>query len=127
MKILLILSSLFILTISADKCGSKSSPESTRYKGKLETKGICMNYTLRLVEGSIDTSMVAASWTDETTNKTYKQAFALGNPCTFPATLKEGDEFYFVIDTSRQQQQCTVCLAYYPTPPRKLFIKVIEN
>jgi hypothetical protein len=127
MKFLIILSSLFILTVSADKCGGSKSTEIVKYKAKLETKAICMNYTLRLVEGSMDTSMVAASWTDETTGKNYKNAFALGNPCTFPSTINEGDEFYFLIDSSRDQKQCAVCMAYYPTPPKKLFIKVIDK
>jgi hypothetical protein len=127
MKILLFLSCIFLFASSADNCGAKPAHANTRYKAKLETKALCMNYTLRLTEGSLDTSMVAATWTDENTGKTYNRAFALGNPCTFPPTINEGDEFYFVIDTSRQQEQCTVCLAYYPTPPKKLFIKVIDK
>lgn len=128
MKLLLVLSSLFILTVSADKCGNKTQQDGTvKYKGRLETKAICMNYTLRLVEGALDTSMVAANWTDETTGKNYKNAFALGNPCTFPASIAEGDEFYFVLDTSTRQEQCLVCMAYYPTPPKKLFIKVLDK
>ena len=86
-----------------------------------------MNYTLRITEGSIDTSMVAASWTDENTGKTYKNAFALGNPCNFPANIQQGDEFYFQIDTARSQKPCVVCMAYYPTPPKKLFIKVVDK
>ena len=71
--------------------------------------------------------MVAASWTDENTGKTYKDAFALGNPCNFPATINQGDEFYFIIDSTKKQEQCIVCMAYYPTPPKKLFIKVVEK
>lgn len=101
-----------------------SSPKT--YKAKLEIKAICMNYTLRLTEGSLDTTHVAANWTDETTGKSYQNVFALGNPCTFPATIELGQEFNFVIDTTKDQKQCAVCMAYYPTPPKKLFIKVVE-
>jgi len=125
MKQLLILPALFILTVSADKCGSKKDKTNT-YKAKLETKALCMNYTLRLVEGNIDTSLIAASWTDESTGKTFTNAFALANPCDFPSTINEGDEFYFTIDTAKTKD-CPVCMAYYPTPPRKLSIKVVPQ
>jgi hypothetical protein len=131
MRLLIILSALFLLTVSADQCGNKNKndaqAEPVRYKGKLETKAICMNYTLRLVQGSIDTSLVAPEWTDENTGKSYKNAFALGNPCNFPVNINQGDEFYFFIDTSSKQDPCIVCMAYYPTPPKKLFIKVVEK
>jgi hypothetical protein len=115
-----------MLAVSADKCGNKTN-EPVHYKAKLETKAMCMNYTLRLTEGNIDTSLIAASWTDENTGKSYKNAFALGNPCNFPPNIRQGDEFYFLIDTSENQEQCVVCMAYYPTPPKKLFIKVVEK
>ncbi len=85
-----------------------------------------MNYTLSVIEGNIDTSLVNGSWTDESTGKSYKQAFGLANPCDFPETIKEGDEFYFVIDTAKGKN-CAVCMAYYPTPSRKLSIKVVEK
>lgn len=125
MKQLLLLPGLFILTVSAEKCGSKKE-KSTTYKARLETKALCMNYTLRLVEGSIDTSLIVPSWTDESTGKTFTNAFGLSNPCDFPTTINEGDEFYFTIDTA-QTKDCAVCMAYYPTPPRKLSIKVIPK
>jgi hypothetical protein len=125
MKLLLLLSSIFLLTISADQCGKKKTGSGT-YKAKLEIKGICMNYTIRLLEGNIDTSLIAASWTDETTGKSYNNVFGLGSPCTFPANIEQGDDFYFMIDTT-SKQQCAVCMAYYPTPPRKLSIKVVEK
>ena len=119
MKLFIFLSAIFMLTISADKCGKKKKTEAGLYKAKLETKAICMNYTLRLLEGNIDTSLITANWTDESTGKSYTNVFALGSPCTFPANIQQGDDFYFRIDTS-QKQECAVCMAYYPTPPRKL-------
>lgn len=127
MKLLFFLSSVFILTVSADKCGSKKkNGATTTYKAKLETKALCMNYTLRLLEGDIDTSLVTANWVDESTGKSYTNVFGLGSPCTFPSSIEQGDDFYFQIDTS-QKQECAVCMAYYPTPPRKLSIKVVEK
>ena len=126
MKLLFFLSAIFSLITSADKCGRKNEETSGKYKARLETKAICMNYTLRLLEGNIDTSLITASWTDESTGKSYTNVFGLGSPCTFPPNIEQGDDFYFMIDTT-QKQQCAVCLAYYPTPPRKLSIKVVDK
>ncbi len=126
MKFLFFVPAIFILAVSADKCGSDKKSDTGTYKAKLEIKGICMNYTLRLLEGDLDTTQVVANWTDESTGKSYQNVFALGSPCTFPNTIKEGDEFYFRIDSS-EKQECAVCMAYYPTPPKKLSIKVVEN
>ena len=143
MKLLIFLSGIFLLTISAQNCNNRSNVKNevtgdstmTRkidsdkvktYKAKLEIKALCMNYTLRLVEGSIDTSLISGNWMDETTHKSYQNVFALGNPCNFPATIEQGQDFNFVIDTAGIQKQCALCMAYYPTPPKKLFIKVVE-
>lgn len=125
MKLLLLLPGLLVLTTSTSKCNIKNDKVKT-YKAKLETKALCMNYTLRLVEGNIDTSLINTSWTDESKAKTFTNAFGLANPCDFPDTINEGDEFYFTIDTAKTKD-CAVCMAYYPTPPRKLSIKVIPK
>lgn len=125
MKLFIALSFLFLLTISAENCSRKKT--ETVYKGKLEVKALCMNYTISVEEGDIDPSLVEASWTDETTNKTYTNAFRLDSPCNFPASIKEADEFYFKIDTATVTEQCAVCMAYYPTPAKKLRIKVVEK
>ncbi len=123
MKLFIFLAAVFLLTVSADGCKKKNK---SVYKGRLEIKALCMNYTIKVLEGKTDTSFVTANWTDETTNKSYANVFTLGSPCTFPDSLKEGSEFYFVIDTSGNKQ-CAVCMAYYPTPPKKLQIKVVEK
>ena len=125
MKLLFILSAIFLLMISAGNCNKKKDGEEV-YKGRLEIKAICMNYTVKLIEGNIDTSKIVSNWTDESTNKNYSSVFALQNPCNFPATIKQGDEFYFVIDTAAASD-CVVCMAYYPTPRKKLAIKIIEK
>lgn len=126
MKLILLLSSVFLLTTSADKCSNKKTADTGTYKAKLEVKALCMNYTLSLVEGNLDTSLIVANWTDESTGKSYKNVFGLGSPCTFPASIQQGDEFYFTIDTA-QKRDCAVCMAYYPTPSKKLMIKVLEK
>ena len=123
MKLFIFLAIVFTLTISADGCKKKKDGV---YKGKLEIKALCMNYTIRVLEGKTDSSLVTTTWTDESTNKTYTNVFGLASRCTFPATIKEGDEFYFTIEAG-ETQNCAVCMAYYPTPPKKLFIKVVEK
>lgn len=120
-----ILSALFLLTVSASNCNKKAGASQV-YKGKLEIKALCMNYTIKLLEGNIDTSRIVSNWTDETTKKNYTNVFALANPCNFPASINEGDEFYFAIDTV-STEPCMVCMAYYPTPGKKLPIKIINK
>ena len=123
MKLILI-AAMLSLPFAKQSC-KKTATNTGCYKGRLEVKGICSNYTLKLLEGNIDPSMIVANWKDEVTNKTYTNVFALGSPCTFPATLKEGDEFYFTLDTSKQE--CAVCMAYYPKPEKALAIKVLDK
>jgi hypothetical protein len=123
MKFLVPLTAVLILGLPAKNCHDKK--ESHLLKGKLEIKAICMNYTIRLVEGTLDTSMIVAHWTDQNSGKSYTNVFGLANPCDFPSSIKQGDEFYFAIDTAKQKN-CAVCMAYYPTPPKKLIIKVSQ-
>ena len=122
MKLFFLLTTVFLVSVSAENCTKESAKKT--YKGRLEIAGICMNYTISVLEGNIDTSLIVADWTDDVTGKSYQNVFKLGSPCTFPATIKQGDEFYFVIDSS-QAQNCAVCLAYYPTPKKTLPIKIV--
>lgn len=124
MKLLLILAVVFTLCASADSCSRVKA--NTVYKGRLDTKALCMNYTLTLIEGNLDSSLVVPKWTDENTGKIFTNAFGLADPCKFPKNIAEGDEFYFVIDTAKGEP-CAVCMAYYPTPQKKLSIKVVEK
>jgi hypothetical protein len=96
----------------------------TCYKGRLEIKGMCMNYTIKLLEGPMDTSLFQAAWKDEQTGISYTNVFRLGSVCTFPPGLKQGDEFYFRIERGIKKMDCVVCMAYYPTPSKALNILV---
>ena len=129
MKLILLAASLFLLT-AREGCKAKKGKTSTStagcYKGKLEIKGGCMNYTISITGSNFDTSLVMANWTDQNTGKTYQNVFALKSRCTFPDTINAGDEFYFMID-STSVQNCAVCLMYYPVPSKKLSIKVIPG
>ena len=124
MKLFLPLTAMLLLGVPAKNC-NETKKESRRLKAKLEIKAMCMNYTLRLEEGNLDTSLIVSKWKDDETGKTYENVFGLANPCDFPSTIKQGDEFYFTIDTAKNRN-CAVCMAYYPTPRKKLIIKVIQ-
>lgn len=126
MQRLLFLSAIFLLSISAENCNKKSKNFNEVFKGKLEIKAICMNYTVSVLDRNTDTLDVVDNWTDETTKRSYKNVFALANPCNFPDSIKQGDEFYFVIDTAGTKS-CMVCMAYYPVPGKKLPIKIVNK
>jgi len=115
MKFLLILSFVSTLLLSSSECNKKKT--NSILKGRLEIKGICYNYTIKLIE---------AKWTDENTGKNYTDVFGLAEACKFPNSIKEGEEFNFIVDTI-ESEPCIVCNAYYPTPSRKLKIKVVDN
>ena len=130
MKFFVIITSLILFTSTKESCKKKKKnidiAAAGCYRGKLEVKGGCMNYTISITSGSLDTSLVVAKWTDENTGKTYKNVFALGSRCTFPETINAGDELYFEIDNT-SVQNCAVCMMYYPVPPKKLSLKVIQD
>lgn len=124
MKYSILLIAFSFLLLSNSDCGKKSS--STVYHGKLEIKGICMNYTLSMQGDNINPDLVVSDWTDPTTGNNYQNVFKLGSPCTFPAEINQGDEFDFIVDSS-PKQDCAVCLAFYPTPEKSLAIKVVKK
>ncbi len=124
MKLILLLSLGFASTITADGCKRASANADSCFKGRLEIKAQCMNYTIKVLDGKIDTSRVAGTWTDESTGKIHTNVFRLASICSFPPDLKEGDEFYFTIDSAPRSGDCVVCMAYYPTPPKELSIVV---
>jgi len=122
MKIFSVLPLLVILSMATSKCKDKGPV----YKGRLEVKGMCMNYTIRLLEGDLDPSKYLTEWKDESTGKTHTNVFALGSPCNFPDSIKQGDEFYFRIDSS-YVSNCAVCMAYYPKPAKSIAIKIVDK
>ena len=121
-----ILIGLISVVLSSQKECTNNNKKAGCYRGRLEVKGICSNYTIAVLEGSLDSSKISKSWTDENTNKTYNNVFGLDSPCSFPADIKEGDEFYFTVREERDKD-CNVCMAYYPTPPKSLSITVSKT
>ncbi len=127
MKIVLV-AAIAALTLGQKKCSNKklsSSVSSTCFKGRLEVKGPCANYTIKLLEGGMDTSNLVASWQNDATKKTYTNVFALASACSFPDSIREGDEFYFALGS--KPQNCMVCMIYYPKPPKALSITVLAQ
>ena len=114
-------SALLSLALANKPCNPNK--QANCFKGRLEIKGICSNYTISVIEGNIDTSLVAANWQDENTGKKYQNVFALDNPCSFPADIEQGGEFYFTL-SAEKEKDCNVCMAYYPVPPKRLSIAV---
>lgn len=114
---------LFFVALTGFKCDKERLMSSPCYKGRLEIKGVCMNYTIKVVEGNIDPALINTTWTNPVNNTTYSNVFGLASVCDFPADIAQGDEFYFTIENN-PNTGCGVCEAYYPTPPKKLHITV---
>ena len=121
-KFIYLFALLFILSCS--KKNSDSELESS-YKGKLVVKGICMNYVIQVLDSDFDSSLIELNWTNEFSDISYTNVFALGSVCDFPEDIDEGDEFNFIIDNSKDNN-CAVCLAYSPTPNKYLSITVLD-
>ena len=124
MAVLLLLS---MVTLSAFQCKKEAvSAKKTCYKGRLEIKGTCLNFTIKILEGKISSEKIEKTWKDESTGKEYTNVFRLDNFCTFPPSLKEGDEFYFEIEEN-PSNDCFRCLAFYPVPSKGLNIRVLSG
>ena len=104
----------------------KNVDPSTCYKARLEIKGMCMNYTIKVLSSNIATDLIEREWKNPHTGITYQNVFRLGSVCDFPTDLKEGDEFYFQL-ASRTKTDCIACMAYYPTPSKALNISVSKT
>jgi hypothetical protein len=113
-----------LINISCNKSGNTSA---ACFKGKLVLKGICMNYVIQITEGDIDNALYESIWQNPITNTTYQIVFGLASICTFPPTIKEGDEFYFSIPKSPIIQTCAQCLAYSPIPSKTLNIEICNK
>lgn len=122
-----IIASLLVITLlSSATCKERKANPGNCFRGRLEVKGACMNYTIKVLSGNIDTGLVQKSWRDETTGKVHENVFRLSSLCSFPNRINEGDEFYFIIPPAPAVEKCAVCMAYYPTPDKSIFIKVID-
>ena len=103
-------------------CNKSNNTSVACFKGKLVLKGLCMNYVIQITEGDVDKALYESSWQNPSTNTTYQNVFRLESICTFPSTIKEGDEFYFTIPKNPIPQTCAQCMAYSPTPNKMIYI-----
>jgi len=111
-------------TAGKSNAGNLANPTNC-FKARLEIKGICMNYVIKVLEGDTSLLKLEKSWTDETDGKVYTNVFALGSVCTFPE-LNEGAEFYFTL-AENEAGGCNVCMAYRPVPSVKNNIVVRQT
>ena len=129
MKKLLSFFCVTLMIASAFHCNNRTVSGGTgKLKGRLVIKEICSHYVVEVVEGQVADSLVTNGWTDEKRGKTYNKVFTVSNRCSFPAdAIKEGDEFEFNIDPNPPKEDCAVCLAFYPTPPKRNAIKIHQK
>jgi len=119
-----LLAFFILLNIS---CNKSNDTTLACFKGKLVLKGLCMNYVIQIIEGDVDKALYESSWQNPSTKTTYQNVFGLGSICTFPSTINEGDEFYFSIPKSSIVQTCAQCMAYSPTPSKKISIEICNK
>ena len=124
LKSIQIITLIVLFLIAGFTCKKENDyPISGCLKGRLEIKGICMNYVISIQQGNFDPGWVEASWQDPATGNSYQNVFSLGSYCSFPANIDEGDEFSFYV-VNKEDQNCAVCLAYRPKPQKHLVIRV---
>jgi len=118
---------VFFFILLNFSCNKSNNTSVVCFKGKLVLKGICMNYVIQIIEGDVDKALYESSWQNPLTNTTYQNVFGLASICTFPTTIKEGDEFYFSIPKRPIVQTCVQCLAHSPIPSKKINIEICNK
>ena len=127
MNKLVSLSLLLVMAGSAYQCNNKMVAADSVLKGKLVISEICSHFVIQVTSGKLDTAFVTNGWKDDKRNKTYDNVFTVSNRCGFAdMKLKEGDEFEFIIDKNPPPENCLVCMAFYPTPPKRNAIKLSQ-
>lgn len=97
---------------------SKSLEASQCLKGILVKKGICGQRVIKITSQNKEGVAYAAQWKDDISGKNYENVFTVDNSCSFPASIKEGDEVTFKV-TSDKTNDCVQCAAYTPVPNEK--------
>lgn len=124
-KLLTLLVIACSIMCSAHRCNEKRQKESNVMKGKLVVSAMCSHYIIQIIEGNVDSVKVVKEWKDESKNTTFTNAFSVANRCSFgTSNLKEGDVFEFTW-SNKTDDDCMVCKAYYPTPPKWNAIEVV--
>ena len=115
---------LILLTILS--CNKDEMDQVESFSAKLVKQGICMNYVIQVLDSDFDSYLLELNWTNEFSDISYNNVFALESVCDFPDSIKEGDSFRFRIDREKENL-CAVCLAYTAAPRKFVSITVIKN
>ena len=84
-----------------------------------------MNYVIQVSDSNFPKELIEINWMDEFSEKTFTNVFTLESVCDFPTNIEEGETFKFFIDNDKDNN-CPVCLAFTPTPSKRLSITVVE-
>ncbi|KYP14304.1 hypothetical protein [Flavihumibacter sp. CACIAM 22H1] len=118
---------LTLTFISGCKSGSRTSASGPLI-GKLVISEICNHFVVAVESGKIDPAKLTGHFRDEKRAAEFTRVFTVVNSCSFAqAGIKEGDRFYFETTPARINQDCMVCMAYYPTPAASLSIINIKK
>ncbi|HZH38578.1 MAG TPA: hypothetical protein VEX17_00750 [Bacillales bacterium] len=93
------------------------------YLGKLEIKGMCGQYVVRIISKNKNKMNVAPTWKDPNSGKVYKNVFTVANHCSFPSSIQQGQTFNFTI-TNDTKNDCMTCQAFTPVPDQSIAIQV---
>lgn len=113
--------------ITSCKTSAKADP-TVPLIGKLVISEICSHLVVSVESGNISPDKLTPSFKDEKRATSFNNVFTIANTCSFEKTgIKEGDRFYFEVISNKVQEECMVCMAYYPTPGAKLSIANIKK
>ena len=117
---------LFFIAMAGNSCHKSVIPRG-KLTGKLVIAGPCGQYTIQLLSGNIDPSLLTKSWLNTANDSTYTNVFASLNPCQMEsAGISQGDSFNFDL-SANGPGSCYECMLYYPVPPTHSAIKNITK
>jgi hypothetical protein len=97
------------------------------YKGRLENVPNCGAPVIKILQGDLS-RIEHEDWVNPATSETHNDVFVIKNYCDFyGARIEEGEEFYFVVQSSMDAQPCIICTALYPVPAKINIIKVVKD
>jgi len=123
MKLTVSLIALTLITLSS------CFPEkfTNCYKGRLENVPNCGAPVIKILEGDLS-NIEHEDWVNPANNESHDDVFVVKNYCDFyESRIEEGEEFYFVVKSSMEAQNCVICTALYPVPAKINVIKVVKD
>src|SRR5918998_1611997 len=99
-------------------CNKELVDQQTCLTGVLVKAGICGQRVIKVTSHNKGGLAYAAIWQDQSSGKTYENVFTVANSCTFPTTIKEGEQINFKL-TTNTANDCAQCMAITPVPAEK--------